>query len=130
MAKERKQTIQIDNVVWVCEDDGLTFHKSTRNAALKERDRRNGLIKPRFPQSNVAYEKAFHATPEEIGAAVVAMALNEEKGTIFCCEFLKNGLREYLLEKASNIDVESDEIEEIRNNIFILDDIKKIFQNK
>jgi hypothetical protein len=117
MAKERKQTIQIDNVVWVCEDDGLTFHKSTRNAALKERDRRNGLIKPRFPQSNVAYEKAFHATPEEIGA-------------IFCCEFLKNKLREYLLEKASDIDVESDEIEEIKNNIFILDDIKEIFQNK
>jgi hypothetical protein len=109
-------------------DNALTIYKPTRDAARKERDRRNEIIKLGLSQSNAAYEKAFHATPEEIGEAAVAMALNKEKGAIFCCEFLKNKLREYLLEKASDIDVESDEIEEIRNNIFILDDIKKIFE--
>lgn len=112
------------------DDNRSTFYKPTRDAARKERDRRNEIIESGLSQNNAAYEKAFHATPEEIGAAAVAMAIKEEKGTIFCCEFLKNKLREYLLEKASDINVESDEIEEIRNNIFILDDIKKIFQNK
>jgi len=43
------------------------------------------------------------------------------------CEFLKERLKNILLEKSLDFDVDSEEIENIRNWIFTLDDIKENF---